>query len=100
MLSFHDIHGDLLVEDYMPPSGAAKLSFLGVVFDDPQVARVSVGTALLDPEDEPVMDDFLHGEPVPVEIAPVPLPAGVVFGLTSIAGLAAFRRRAPGPPRA
>jgi hypothetical protein len=66
------------------------------VFDNPVVARVSVGTGLfevLGGLDAPVMDDFIYGEPIAVDLAPVPIPAGLLFGLTSIASLAAFRRR-------
>jgi hypothetical protein len=46
------------------------LSFLGVVFDKPLVARVRIeyGTAALGPDDRPgsdvsVMDDYIYGEP-------------------------------------
>ncbi|WP_298968918.1 VPLPA-CTERM sorting domain-containing protein [uncultured Roseobacter sp.] len=95
ILSYYGIDGELLAEESAPPSGLTNLSFLGVVFDEAVVARVSVGTGLIDFDDEPVMDDFLYGEPIPVDLAPVPLPAGLLFGLTSIAGLAAFRRRRP-----
>jgi hypothetical protein len=48
------------------------LSFLGVVFDGPIVARVQIvyGNVALGPDDGPgsdvaVMDDFIYGEPVP-----------------------------------
>ncbi|XDA98811.1 hypothetical protein AB1M95_02595 [Sulfitobacter sp. LCG007] len=93
ILSFYDIKGDLLAKEGVLPSGLTNLSFLGVVFDDPLVARVSVGTGLAYVEDEPVMDDFLYGEPVPV--SPVPLPAGLLLGLTSMAALAGVRRQRP-----
>jgi len=50
------------------------LSFLGVVFDRPLVARVRIayGTAALGPNDAKgadvaVMDDFIYGEPQPAE---------------------------------
>ncbi len=50
------------------------LSFLGVVFDRPVVARVRIvyGTVALGPNDAPgsdvaVMDDFIYGEPQPAE---------------------------------
>lgn len=50
------------------------LSFLGVVFDQPIVARVRIayGTAALGPDDSPttdvaVMDDFIYGEPQAIE---------------------------------
>lgn len=90
-LSYFGLDGGLLAEESAPASGLTNLSFLGVVFDDPLVAKVSVGTSLLGFDDEPVFDDFLYGEPIGV--APIPLPAGLLFGLTSIAGLAALKRR-------
>lgn len=92
VLSYFGINGELLAEESAPPSGLTNLSFLGVVFDDPIVAKVSVGTGLIDFDDEPVFDDFLYGEPIPLDVAPVPLPAGVLFGLTSLAGLGGLRR--------
>ncbi|MEO8540918.1 MAG: hypothetical protein ABI577_14345 [bacterium] len=46
------------------------LSFLGIVFDEPKIARVRVayGTAALGPDDDSnydvaVMDNFIYGEP-------------------------------------
>lgn len=93
VLSYFDIDGNLLAEESAPPSGLTNLSFLGVVFDDPVVAKVSVGTNLLGSDEEPVFDDFLYGEPVAAAVAPIPLPAGLWFGLTSIAGLLVLRRR-------
>jgi len=52
------------------PVAAGGLSFLGVAFDQPVVARVSIvyGSVALWPDDGPdtnvaVMDDFIYGEP-------------------------------------
>ncbi len=52
------------------PMSNNGLSFLGVVFDKPVVARVRIeyGTVALGPDDDPdydvaVMDDFIYGEP-------------------------------------
>jgi hypothetical protein len=52
------------------PLSNNSLSFLGVVFDQPVVARVRIeyGTGVLGPDDSPdydvaVMDDFIYGEP-------------------------------------
>ncbi|MBM7067167.1 VPLPA-CTERM sorting domain-containing protein [Actibacterium sp. 188UL27-1] len=94
VLSYFDIDGNLIAQESAPSSGSANLSFLGVVFDDPLIAKVSVGTDLVGFDEAPVFDDFLYGEPIAVEdVAPIPLPAGLVFGLTSIAGLLVLRRR-------
>ena len=56
---------------YAVPVGRRKLSFLGVVFDEPVVARVRIvyGNRALGPDEGPgvdvaVMDDFIYGEPV------------------------------------
>ncbi|MCV3273746.1 VPLPA-CTERM sorting domain-containing protein [Roseobacter sinensis] len=92
VLSYFGADGQLLAEESAPPSGLTNLSFLGVVFDDPVVAKVSVGTGLIGFDDEPVFDDFLFGEPIPIDVAPVPLPAGMLFALTSLAGLGGLRR--------
>ena len=53
------------------PVGKRKLSFLGVVFDEPVVARVRIeyGNRALGPDEGPgvdvaVMDNFIYGEPV------------------------------------
>src|SRR6266545_5876641 len=54
------------------PISVDGLSFLGVAFGSPVVARVRIeyGTAALGPDDDQytdvaVMDDFIYGEPVP-----------------------------------
>ena len=54
------------------PISSNGLSFLGVVFDQPVVARVRIeyGSVKLGPDDGPnndvaVMDDFIYGEPQP-----------------------------------
>ncbi len=36
-----------------------------------------------------------HRESIPVDVAPVPVPAGLLLGLTGLAGLAAIRRHRP-----
>ncbi|MBI5361680.1 MAG: hypothetical protein HZA53_00785 [Planctomycetes bacterium] len=55
---------------YAVPIADAGLSFLGVAFEQPIVARVRIeyGTVALGPDDSPandvaVMDDFIYGEP-------------------------------------
>ncbi|MGH8986387.1 MAG: hypothetical protein ACRDY6_21290 [Acidimicrobiia bacterium] len=59
---------------YAVPVSEDGLSFLGVAFDDPIVARVRIvyGNAELGPDDDAqydvaVMDDFIYGEPQPRE---------------------------------
>jgi hypothetical protein len=58
---------------FFVPANDRGLSFLGVAFDDPIVARVHIvyGNSVLDlPEqdghDVAVMDDFIYGEPQPI----------------------------------
>jgi hypothetical protein len=67
---YFDQLGTSLGRFSVPISGDG-LSFLGVVFDRPIVARVRIeyGTAALGPDDDQyadvaVMDDFIYGEPV------------------------------------
>jgi hypothetical protein len=67
---YFDRAGGSLGKFDVPLSGDG-LSFLGVVFDRPVVARVRIeyGTAALGPADDQyadvaVMDDFIYGEPV------------------------------------
>ena len=62
------------------PIASNGLSFLGVLFDKPVIARVRIeyGTVALGPDDSPkndvsVMDDFIYGEPqaaVPANVSP------------------------------
>jgi hypothetical protein len=68
---YFDADGQSLGQ-YSVPIAAGGLSFLGVVFDQPVVARVSIayGTVALGPDDDAennvaVMDDFIYGEPQP-----------------------------------
>src|SRR5947208_8199791 len=68
---FFDRDGYLLGE-FPVPIADNGLSFLGVAYDTPVVARVRIvyGTVALGPDDGPdsdvaVMDDFIYGEPVP-----------------------------------
>jgi hypothetical protein len=67
---FYDIRGRLLGR-FNVPASVDGLSFLGVVFDSPVVARVRIqyGTSKLGPDDSAkkdvaVMDNFIYGEPV------------------------------------
>jgi hypothetical protein len=68
--TFFDIDGRSL-GTYSAPVGRRTLSFLGVAFDEPVVARVRIayGNRALGPDEGPrvdvaVMDDFIYGEPV------------------------------------
>lgn len=68
---YFDRDGKLLGR-YQVPLADRGLSFLGVVFDRPIVARVRIeyGTVALGPNDHAkndvsVMDDFIYGEPQP-----------------------------------
>jgi hypothetical protein len=63
------------------PSANNGLSFLGVAFDRPRVARVRItyGTVALGPDDSltndvAVMDDFIYGEPQPTSGSVGPRP--------------------------
>jgi hypothetical protein len=65
----------LLFRGVVPASpGDGSLSFFGIVFDDPRIARVRItsGSVALGPDDGRkrdvvAMDDFLYGEPQPAE---------------------------------
>jgi hypothetical protein len=66
---YYDVKGRLL-GTYSVPAAPGSLSFLGVVFRDPVVARVRIvyGNRALGPDesrrvDVAVMDDFLYSEP-------------------------------------
>lgn len=94
-IEYYDINDNLLATisaDGLP--GSETLSFIGVTFDTPSVARVRItsgGCALGDTcEDEVAMDDFIYGEPVSV-----PEPAAAAIFLTGVvaAGAALQRRR-------
>lgn len=67
---YYDRQGRLL-GTFKVPKSQNGLSFLGVKFDSPVIARVRIkyGTARLGPDDSPakdvaVMDNFIYGEPV------------------------------------
>ncbi len=78
---YFDVAGNSLGQ-FETPIADSGLSFLGVVFPEPIVARVQIkyGTDALGPDDGngidvAVMDDFIYGEPQPVpgaEVAAAP----------------------------
>lgn len=81
-MTFYGRGGGVLAEESVAITEVAGLAFLGVLFDNPLVARVAI-----DVGDEAVMDDFLYGEP-----APIPLPAGLPLLAAGLAALAGVRR--------
>lgn len=101
LVSFFDIDDTLLMTQTVRQSSSGGLSFLGVSFDDPVVARVRivVGNALI-PDlagpfetgfvDGVVMDDFIYGEPIAA--APVPLPSSILLLAIAMVGMGAVRR--------
>jgi hypothetical protein len=75
LVSYRDANGDLLYSSLVAASpGDAGFSFLGVVFPDARVAHVRITTGDTAPgvDDEDnrdivMMDDFLYGEPRPLQ---------------------------------
>jgi hypothetical protein len=64
---------DQSLGQFTVPMASNGLSFLGVAFDQPIVARVSIvyGSVALGPDDSAdtnvaVMDDLIYGEPQPI----------------------------------
>jgi hypothetical protein len=70
--------GGLIYSSFVPASpGDGSLSFLGIVFSDARIARVRItsGDAAPGPNDDGthdivMMDDFLYGEPQPIQAIP------------------------------
>ena len=90
VMDFFDLGGALLTSLEVPTAGDTDLSFLGVLFDDPIIGRVSI-TAGTDSQNV-AMDDFIFGEPTPI---PVPAPALLlVAGFGALATRGRLRRAA------
>ncbi|MEL6476332.1 MAG: hypothetical protein AAFR17_03320 [Pseudomonadota bacterium] len=99
-ISVFGLGGEELATRTVPNSDEiAALSFVGLIFDQPVISRVSItagNRALLGNgsfgtgADGVVLDDFIFGEPV----RPVPLPAGLALLATALLGFAAWRRLA------
>ena len=73
LIAYYGARGELLFTSHAPASpGDGNLSFIGVVFSDARVARVTIiaGDVAPGPNDDRrdvvMMDDFLYGEPTPV----------------------------------
>ena len=73
-MEYFDADGKLLFSSFVPASpGDGSLSFFGIVFDDARIARVRITTGDVPPgpDDEKkhdivMMDDFIYGEPQPL----------------------------------
>jgi hypothetical protein len=73
LIEYFGADGKVLFSSFVPSSpGDASLSFFGVVFDEPLIARVRITTGDTAPgpddderQDIVVMDDFIYGEPQP-----------------------------------
>jgi hypothetical protein len=74
LIEYFDADGKVLFSSFVPASpGDGSLSFFGIVFDDPLIARVRITTGDTAPgpdddetQDIVVMDDFIYGEPQPL----------------------------------
>jgi hypothetical protein len=73
LIEFFGADNKVLFSSFVPASpGDASLSFLGIVFDEPLIARVRIttGNTAPGPDDDDrhdivMMDDFIYGEPQP-----------------------------------
>lgn len=103
LMSFFDIDGNLLAEE-SPDEFNGGFSFLGISFDEPIVAKVSIRSGDLpilsngefgigvNPigsgvgSDGVVMDDFIFGEPAPIAAIPEPTSAGLLITALAVLG--------------
>jgi len=75
LIQYFGADGDLLFSRHVVPSpGDGHLSFLGIMFDDARIARIRImaGDVAPGPDDGKqhdivVMDDFIYGEPQPLQ---------------------------------
>lgn len=75
LIEYFGIDGGLLSSSFVPASpGDGSLSFFGVVFGDARIARVRITSGDVAPgpnddekQDVVMMDDFLYGEPQPLQ---------------------------------
>jgi hypothetical protein len=76
LIEYFDQFGRVIFSSSVPPSpGDGSLSFFGIVFDDARIARVRIETGDVAPgpndgrqHDIVVMDDFIYGEPQPLQL--------------------------------
>jgi len=74
LLEYYGINGQLLFSSFVPASpGDGNFSFFGVVFPDARIARVRITSGDVAPgpddsakQDVVMMDDFIFGEPQPI----------------------------------
>jgi hypothetical protein len=74
LIEYFGADGKLLFSSFVPAApGDASLSFFGILFDDPLIARVRITTGDTAPgpdddgkQDIAVMDDFIYGQPQPL----------------------------------
>ena len=74
LMEYFDAHGKLLFSSFVPASpGDGSFSFFGIVFEDARIARVRITTGDVAPgpdddrkNDIVMMDDFIYGEPQPL----------------------------------
>jgi len=100
-LEFFDSHGVLLARHFAPTANNG-LSFLGVVFDGPDVARVRItsGSIPLGVNDGPdgdvvALDDFIFGEPLAAAIPDPGAWALMMLGFGLAGGMVRQQRRRP-----
>ena len=74
LLEFFGLDGRLLFSSFVPASpGDRSLSFFGITFSDPRIASVRIiAGEVAGPDDDQkndivMMDDFIYGEPQPVQ---------------------------------
>lgn len=89
-MNFYDMNDNLLYSRSVLTGNNASLSFLGVIFDSLEVARVRINAGV-DGSDNVAMDDFIFGEPV--AMAEVSAPASALFMLVGALTLTGLRRR-------
>lgn len=74
LIEYYGINGDLLFSSFVPASpGDGGFSFFGIVFPDARIARVRITSGDVAPgpddsekQDVVMMDDFIFGEPQPI----------------------------------
>jgi hypothetical protein len=75
LIEYYGVNGELLFSSYVPASpGDGNLSFFGIVLRDARIAHVRITSGNVVPggndsekDDVVAMDDFIYGEPQPVQ---------------------------------